>query len=195
MGPIARDGHQQGFTLMEVVVALGVASVVLLILGNILLSSTSSIDSVITGSTADQEMKKGLGRLLGELQGSSPTVVSISTADPDHDAITFQTPGSYNGGVNWGATESNGTWQAGWSTRYLVASGNLVRRVLDGSGNQIGPDELLVRRLDASTGGVKGFRMTRNGALVTATVRTRKGLRDSHEIQKEFTSSMFLKNP
>jgi prepilin-type N-terminal cleavage/methylation domain-containing protein len=190
-----RPTGSSGFTMIEMATALSIAAIVMVIVGNILISSTHSVDYVMTDTTADQEMKRGISRLLGDLRTASPSVVTIATSDADHDSIAFQTPGTYDGSVTWGAKAPNGAWQAGWSLRYTVVAGTLVRRVLDAGGVQVGSDELLVRGVDRRTSGRKGFALAINGPLVTATVRTRKTFRDSNDYSKEFSSSVFLENP
>ncbi len=183
-----------GFTLLETAMALAIASVLMVVLGNILISSTSSVDYIVVDSITDQEIKKGLNRLLDELQTSSTTVMAVDGSDADHDSATFQTPGAYTGTVSWGAVDVAGVWQTGWSVRYQVVGGELVRRVLNGSGTQVGANELLVRLVDNLSVGQKGFRITVTGPVVNTVIRIRKTFRDNKSYTKELSSSVFLKN-
>jgi len=183
-----------GFTLLETAMALAIASILMVVLGNILISSTNSVDTILVDSVTDQEIKKGLNRFLDEAQTSSTSVLTVDTTGADHDAVTLQTPGPYTGTVSWGATDTAAVWQTGWSVRYLVVGGQLVRRVLNGSGTQVGADELLVRFVDNVSGGQKGFRVAVTGPVVNAVVRIRKTFRDNKSYTKEMGSSAILKN-
>ena len=183
-----------GFTLLETMIALGVAVVGLAIVGNILVSSVGAVDQIMVDTSVEQDLKRGVSRLLRELGTSSTATIAIDTSNSSYDMATFQTPGTYSGSVTWGAIDTAGVWQSGWTVRYTVSSGTLVRRVLNGSGTQVGADETLVRTVDAVSGGVKGFRVTPNGPLYNVSVRVRKTFRDSKDYTKDFTSTVLVKN-
>ena len=132
--------------------------------------------------------------LLPKRRQPATSVLSVNSADPDHDSLTLQTPGTYTGTVNWGATDLSNVWHASWSVRYQVVGGQLVRRVLNASGTQVGASELLIRSVDSASGGLKGFRVAVTGPVVNAVVRIRKTFRDNKSYTKELGSSIFLKN-
>ncbi len=190
-----RPDRRSGWTLLETVVALAVAAVLMVVLGNILLSSTQSVDYVVTDSVMDQEMKRGLGRFFQEIQSSSTSTLSIDETDPDHDAVLFQVAAPWDGtAVRWGAIDDANVFHAGWRVRYRVVDGNLVRDFLGTTGLPAGTESLVLRRIDALLDGKKGFRVTRIDTLVTASVRSARRFRDGVRYEKEFASSVHLLN-
>ena len=195
MSPSVQLDRQRGFTLMETVVALGIAAALMVVLGNILLSSTQSVDYVVTDSIMDQEMKRGLNRLFQEIQSSSPSTISIVETNPDHDVLTFQVPAPWDGvAVRWGATDDDDVFHEGWHVRYQVVQGDLVRGLLNTAGIPTGTESLVLRRIDASRDGQKGFRVTRVNTLITVLVRSGRQFRDGVWYGKDFTSSVHLMN-
>ena len=195
MSPSAQRDRQRGFTLMETVVALGITAALMVVLGNILLSSTRSVDYVVTDSVMDQEIKRGLNRLLQEVQSSSPSTISVVETNPDHDVLVFQVPAHWDGvAVRWGATDDDNVFHEGWQIRYQVVQGDLVRGLLGATGLPVGTESLVLRRIDPARDGQKGFRVTRVNALITVLVRSGRQFRDGVWYEKEFTSSVHLVN-
>ena len=185
-----------GFTLVEVVVATTVAMVLMVVLGNILLSSTRSVDYVVTDSILDQELKRGLNRMFGEIQSASPSTISIIGTDPDHDAVVFQVPAPWDGSsVRWGAVDDMNVFHEGWRVRYQVTKGDLMRCLLGTTGLTAGAETLVLRRIDSARDGRKGFAVSRVDDLVTISVRSGREFRDGVRHEKEFTSSIGLLNP
>ncbi len=183
-----------GFTLVEMAVVLGVACVLMIIVGNILISSSTSTEHLIAESRMDFEVKRAMKALLGDLQASAPSVSTIDPSGTDYDSITYQVPGPFTGVRQWGAFDASHQWQPSWSVRFLVVQGNLVRRILDGSGQPRGSDEIYVRRIDNLRDGQKGFMVTRTGSLVTASIRILRTSREGHQSQKEYSSSTCMRN-
>jgi hypothetical protein len=66
--------------------------------------------------------------------------------------------------------------------------------VINSTGNQVGSDELLVRKVDNLSGGVKGFGVARIGQLVNITIRVRKTFQDGKDYVRQYDSSVLLKN-
>ena len=188
------NNRQPGFTLVEVLSALAITSVLMVILGNIVISSTRAVDTVVVGSVGDQEIKRGLKRLVNELQTTSTSVLTINTSNASYDTATFQTPGTYNGTVSWGAVDIDGVWRMNWTVRYVMSGTQLVRQVFSGSGSKVGSDELLVRNVDSLRGGVKGLRLNRIGSVIRITLRISRTYRDAKDYFKEYNSSVLLKN-
>jgi prepilin-type N-terminal cleavage/methylation domain-containing protein len=188
-------GRRTGLTMIELMIAVTIASVLMVILGNIIISTTHSVDTLTVDTVSDQELKRSMGRLIGELQTVSPTALSINSADANNDAVILQTPGPYTSGtVNWGAVDTQGTWRDDWTAQYLVVDHRLIRRVFNDSGNQIGNDELLARDLDLRSGVNKGFSVSRTGNVVKVSLRVHKTFRDSKDYRKSYESSVLLRN-
>ena len=186
--------RRRGLTILEIIVATAVMTVLMTVLGNILVCSTRSVDAIVVDSVSDQEIKRGLSRLINELETSASTVVAIDSSNINFDQVTFQTPGTYNGAISWGATDAAAAWHSLWTVRYRVSGNQLVRRVINSSGNQVGADEMLVRKLDDLSGAVKGFGVTRVGQLVNITIRVRKKFQDGKDYVRQYDSSVLLKN-
>jgi prepilin-type N-terminal cleavage/methylation domain-containing protein len=191
---IAPNRPAAGFTLLEVMMAMFISAILMVILGNILMSSTRSVDAVVVDSVSDQEIRRSLDRLTDELRTSSSTALTINATGTNHDALALQTPSSFTGSVTWGAVDNGGTWHANWTVRYEVVGGQLVRRVFDLNGIQDGADVLLARGIDNLRAGVKGFRASAVGSVVNVGLRVNKGFRDGKSYTKEYTSSVLLKN-
>jgi prepilin-type N-terminal cleavage/methylation domain-containing protein len=183
-----------GFTLLELLMALAIASVLMVVVGNILISSTRSVDSMVVDSVSDQEIRQSLNRMLDEMQMTSTSRLAINSLGTDHDSITFQTPSSYAGAVTWGAKDAAGTWHADWTVRYTVVNGQLVRQVLNSGGSTVGASAVLARGIDGLSSGTKGFRVGLVGPVASAALRVRKQFRDGKVYTKEFSSSVYLKN-
>lgn len=184
----------QGFTLIEVAVALAILAIIAVVFGEVVISSTTSMDYLVTDNTSDMEIKRSLNTILNELRLSSNAVITLDTSDANFDTITFQTPDAYGSSVDWGASDSTGAWNANWSVRYTVANGRLVRRVLNALNNQVGSDEILARGIDSANGAVKGFQVTQNGPVVNVLIRVRKTPFDGKAYEKQMSTSIFLKN-
>ncbi len=183
-----------GFTLLEVAVALAILAIIAVAFGQVVISSTNSMDYLVADNTIDQEIKRGLTMVLNELRQSSNAVITLDTSNSNFDIVTFQTPNTYGGSIDWGAADSTGTWNANWSVRYTVANGQLVRRALNALNNQFGSDEVLVRSLDSANGTVKGFQVTQNGPVVNVLIRVRKTTFDGKAYEKQMSTSIYLKN-
>ena len=190
----ARPRRPAGFTLIELLMAMVIAAVLMVVVGNILISSTRSVDSMVVDSVSDQEIRQSLNRMLDELQMTSASRLAINSLATSHDTITFQTPSSYAGSVSWGAADTAGDWKAGWTVRYTVVAGQLVRQILNPSGEPVGADAVLARGVDGLSGGTKGFRVGLVGPVASVALRVRKQFRDGKVYTKEFSSSVYLKN-
>jgi len=184
----------RGLTLIEVAVAMTLGAIVMVILGNILSSTTDSVDSIVVGSVGDQDLKKSLNRFLDEVQRSSTSRLDIDSSDPDHDVITLQTPSNVGGTVSWGAVDATGIWREDWSARYLVEDGRLVRKALNTGLYPVGSDEPFARGVDGLRDGRKGFLVTRNGTVINAAIRVVRSYRSGVDSVKEFDSSVMVRN-
>jgi hypothetical protein len=193
---MTRNGRSRsaGLTLVEMVFVLAISGGLMVILGNILISSTNSADYVMSDSNRDFEVRRTLGWLLGELRAAG-TATSIATTDPQYDAVTFQTPGPALDTLQWGAVDAGGVWHPGWSVRYLVDRGTLFRRALDAAGAPSGEDQVFVRGIDGLRDGRKGFALSRTGSVIAATIRVNRVHADGRQFQKEYGCSIGMKNP
>jgi hypothetical protein len=168
--------------------------VLIVVMGNILISSTRSVDAMVVDTTSDVEIRRSLGRLIDDLESTATARLSIDATGAGADALDLQTPSTYSGSVTWGAKDAAGVWRSDWRARYAVAGTQLVRRAINSMGVQVGADALLARNVDGRSGGVKGFRIALNGRIANIGLRVRKAFRDGKVYAKEFSTSVQLKN-
>ena len=174
--------------------ALFLMVIIVIVLGQVSISTTNSMDYLVHDTTADQQMKRVLNKLVSELRLSSENAVVISTSDPDHDLLTLQTTGTFNGTVDWGIEDQQGVWKSGWAAQYQVVGNDLARRILNTSGNPVGGDEVIVLAVDNFNGTNKGFEIVQSGPVINVTIRVNIINRDNKSFVKQVNSSVYMKN-
>jgi len=189
-----RSRRDEGFTLVEMAIALAVATILLVLIGDILFRSTSSADYIVQGSNATATMHRALDRIRGELHRAAPEVVNVNPGSTVNDSFTLQTAGPFSGTTRWGAEDNLGTWHEDWSARYSVVQGDLVRESLNGLDVVQGAPEIVARDVDDPISDDKGFEVTRNGPVVGLKLRVRKTFSDGVQHTEELTTSVLVKN-
>ena len=180
-----------GLTLVEVAIGAALVAVIAVALGQILMATDNSIDYMTRGAATDQEIKRSMNRIADDLQLSASSAIRVTTGTY-FDQLNSQRPNP-NGNGQSGAPDITGVWQQNWQTWYQVVGTDLVRRILDSSGN-IAASETLVRNLDDTGTSGKGFEVSVNGPVVGLTLRLQSPRRDGAVIARELTTSVFLKN-
>lgn len=189
--PPRRDA---GYSLLEVAVAAGLGATLLTVLGNILVSSTASMDYMVKDAITLGDIKETVNTVTSELQNSQKTTITI-VPSTNYDTLTLRvycdppgvTPPSY------GAEDQNGTFNTGWSIRYRVTAPNLLREVLDGGGT-IRWSMIVAEDVDTLSGGLKGFSVVKNGNLYSVNLRINKTFDDQNYYRKSMGSTVFVKN-
>jgi len=181
-----------GFTLLELSIALAIGITLLAVLGNVLISSTNSLDYIMQDTVVLGDIKDVVNGLREELRSSTTGLITIDTSNADYDVLTFKVS---SGGTSpsYGAVDINGNFQNGWSIRYTVSSSNLVRNVLDGGGT-VQSSSIVVEDVDTRFSGQKGFWVTKTGSLYNVNIRINKTFRDSNSARKGMGSTVFVPN-
>ena len=190
-----REGSSQrsgeaGFTLVEMAVAMSVGVLCLLVLGQALSTAAGSSDSILKQAEILTDVQRGIERLRRELQSASPDLVELSSPADGNDVVVLKTGGPFTGAVRWGAHDQAGEWRAGWSSRFRVLEGQLVREVLDSSGSLQGERLSLARGVLPAGPGRKGFSVRRSGSLFTVDLRVRREFRDGNLLEKNFSTAI-----
>lgn len=164
--PGVRASHRShGYTILELSVSaalLGVMSV-----GSIAFfrGTLGSMNETVSVAQETNARGAGLDLLQRDLQRTDPEHLRVDTSDPAGDALELQViVGLDASGPLWGAVipglKEDGGRKPGWSVRYEVARGELVRLFLDDAGQPTSYREVLTRGL-ADDGCTKALAITR----------------------------------
>ena len=168
--------RRRGFSLVEVIAAIGVFGVVGYTLsGSLDLAHRAQLT---VNGTVDQNsaVRKASTVLRGELKSTSDARIVVTTLGDGNHSVTFQVPVEVGGVRGWGAferrlgpAESHQNLVDG-SVRYTVevsptdGGRRLVRQVLDDTG-AVRRREVLVRSLALGSANTPGFAIEHVGAL------------------------------
>lgn len=136
---------QRGFTLLEVMIAAAILSVVGLGLTQGLQLANQTNDTVQDRSTQNRQTRKGLDLLRNELKSTRESLLSIVTESSGNHRLTFQVPVDGSGVTSWGVYEKTlgpdnaSQNREGWELRYAVVpdvqgTPQLVRQIVDDGG-------------------------------------------------------------
>lgn len=188
--PVARAQRSEaGFTLVEVSVSVAVGALCMLVLGQALSSAAGSSESIVRQAEMLNGVQRCLEELRGELRCSSSDLAEISSSS-GNDVLVLKTSGNFSDSFRWGARDQRGVWQAGWSARFRVVDGQLVREALDISGAVRGEPRLLSRGVATGGAGEKGFSVEKSGSLFNVELRLKRNLRDGTELHRVFSTAV-----
>tara|TARA_B100000809_G_scaffold262615_1_gene313984 strand:- start:174 stop:800 length:627 start_codon:yes stop_codon:yes gene_type:complete len=189
--PSAPGAHpsEAGFTLVEVSVAVAVGALCMMVLGQALSSAAGSSESIVRQAEMLNGVQRCMEDLRKELRCASADLAEISGSD-GNDVLVLKTSGSFSDGFRWGACDETGVWQAGWSARFRVVDGHLVREALDIAGRVRGEPRLLVRGVAAEGGDEKGFSVEKTGSLFNVELRLLRRFRNGTELRRVFSTSV-----
>jgi prepilin-type N-terminal cleavage/methylation domain-containing protein len=189
--PSAPGAHpsEAGFTLVEVSVAVAVGALCMMVLGQALSSAAGSSESIVRQAEMLNGVQRCMEDLRKELRCASADLAEISGSD-GNDVLVLKTSGSFSDGFRWGACDETGVWQAGWSARFRVVDGHLVREALDIAGRVRGEARLLVRGVAAEGGDEKGFSVEKTGSLFNVELRLLRRFRNGTELRRVFSTSV-----
>lgn len=156
-----------GVTLLEVMIAMVVATIIMFTVLQLSRSTQRSWDTVRNDTNANFDLRRAAERIADELRQSAPAQIVVAHPTIDADTVTFKVPvGKALDVVLWGA-EGN----SGWSVQYVVENGQLIRRVLNALAVNAGMDQVLVNHMDNNLGGQQGFWVNLNGTMADIGVR------------------------
>ena len=181
---------EAGFTILEISIAVAVGVLCVLTLGQALSSAAGSSESIVRQSELIGEAQRSFIALRRDLRSSNPDLVEISTQADGNDILVLKTCGSYSEAFRWGACDNSGEWRAGWSARFRVVEGQLVREAVDLSGAVRGDARLLARGVPPRVLEEKGFSVEKDGSLFTIRLRMRRTFRDGNEMTRVFSTAI-----
>jgi type II secretory pathway component PulJ len=184
--------REPGLTLIELASAMTLGTLVVLLIGNVVVSTTNSIDCLVKNSVATGDLQKATRFIARDLRSSSSSVIVLDKSGTAHDAFTYQVPDPAGATGKWGAFD-NGTWKENWAYRYRVNGKELERETLNPE-NTVTARFLLMRDVDGLHSSVKGFEVTRSGEVYTVRLRTWKRLADGADSRKEITTAVYVTN-
>ena len=183
------QSSEAGFTLVEVSVAVAVGVLCMLVLGQARSSAAGSSESIVRQAEMLNGVQRCMEDLRKELRCASADLAEISSLD-GNDVLVLKTSGSFSDGLRWGACDEAGVWQAGWSARFRVVDGHLVREALDIAGRTRGEPRLLVRGVAAEGDDEKGFSVEKTGSLFNVELRLLRSFRNGTELRRVFSTSV-----
>ena len=189
-GRIAQRQSEAGFSLLEVCVAVAVGVLCVLTLVQALSGAAGSSESIVRQSDLIGEAQRSFIALRRDLRSSNPDLAEISTHADGNYILVLKTCGPYSEVFRSGACDNSGEWRAGWSARFRVVEGQLVREALDLSGAVRGEPRPLARGVPLRELDEKGFSVEKDGSLFTISISMRRTFRDGSELRRVFSTAV-----
>ncbi len=185
----AQVQQQQGFTLIEVAIVAVILSIIVLAMMVFTRVTDEAHQTTVDNSNMTFNTRRALERMTGEIRRSDDGHVTVDKSDPLYDSIELQVPLRVTDGtVIWGASGRNG-----WKIRYLVENDTLIRRVVSAGGVTMEMDQVMANHVDDDAGTGKGFSVTKNGGLLTLSVRV-VAERSGRKWSREVTTAVSVRN-
>ena len=160
------DRTEGGFTLLELLIAAVIASVILMSVVSLIIRTGDAYKTIQQDTGANFSLRQTLNEVSDLVRQSSTSMVVI-TNGTHHDSIDLQVPVSQAAStVQWGARG-----QAGWHAIVLVEEGTLLIRFVNGGGVKQTTDRTLAHNVDNLFEGEKGFSIAENDGLYVISVR------------------------
>ncbi len=146
---MTRNENQAGFTLLELVIGMTLATVIMGSVFVVQKTSTDSFGSAVSEHRNTQFLRGGIKQIKMELRSARDSSIETLPYDPGmvDPVLEFQNAVGFdiaNGSARWGG---GGVQDA--TIQYMVVNGNLERWVVDDQGQTI-EQEVLVQNLDMS---------------------------------------------
>ncbi len=194
MKPLQRNGSRKGFTLIEVIMAVGIFSVVGLSLTQGVQIAENTHSSVSSQSSSNRDLRDGISLLRDEFKTCQTSSIAINEEFNGNDQLTFQVPVETNPGIGWGAFDRHlgstpAEWnRVGWRICYVVqnnAEGTpcLLRQVLDGGGALQRETQIISNVPVNGQQDAPGFTVNETGDVWEVTLKTLAG--DGHSTRTE----------
>jgi prepilin-type N-terminal cleavage/methylation domain-containing protein len=179
---------RRGLTLIELIVALTIFTVLAYSLMSALSLSNNSRAAVENMVEENEELRAGVGALSEDLRLSSEARITITELADENHQLELQLPIVVGGALDWGVPGNQlptpgAVAEQDWLVRYTVdvdpggADGperTLVRQVVDDAG-KIVAEEVLVHDLTKGTSASPGFHIEETGEVWEVTLSTDKG--------------------
>lgn len=184
--------RESGFTLLELAIALAIGATVVSILGSVLIGSTNSLAYIMEDCVALEDIDDVVNGVRDELRESRTSSITINTGSLN-DTVTLQQSQDGGAAMVYGADDQYGNFQTDWSIRYQVSGSDLLREVLNTSGN-VQSSGIVAQGIDITDGGQKGFSVIRNGNLYVVLVTINKSFPDGNGYSKTMQSTVRVMN-
>lgn len=194
MKPFKRIGSNNGFTLIEVILAVGIFGVIGVGLTQGVHIAETTHQSVSTESSSNRKIRDGIGLLREEFKTCQESSIAINQEFNGNDQLVFQVPVDSNPGTGWGVYDRKlgstpAEWnRVGWKICYVVqnnAQGTpcLLRQVLDGGGALQRETQIISNVLVDGHDDAPGFTVLATGDVWEVTLKTLTG--DGHSTRTE----------
>ncbi|MCP5024302.1 MAG: prepilin-type N-terminal cleavage/methylation domain-containing protein [bacterium] len=186
MKPLQHNRHRKGFTLIEIILAVGIFSVVGVGLTQGVHISQTTHQSVSTESNSNRKIRDGIGLLRKELKSCRETSIVVSQERNGNDQLVFQVPVESIFGIGWGAYDrylgstSNEQNRVNWKICYVVQNNAqgipcLLRQILDGGGALQREVQIVSNVLVNGHADAPGFTVSATGDVWEVTLKTLTG--------------------
>ena len=149
---MGRWHRHTGFTVTELIVVTGLFLLLLAGLMSMFLSGQTSYVTTDAYLQVQQEARRAFDNMVREIHGAGGTITAAA------GQLDFQTALGYNlalagcvaNQVCWGAKDSSGVDQPGWSLRYRVTGTQLLRDIRDAGGVTQAGTRVLANYVDSA---------------------------------------------
>ena len=183
--PRSRGTQSSGFTLLEMIVALTLFSVIGYTLMSAVRMAHQSHSAVVASTIENGNRRKASTRLMDEFTSANSTSIQVVSGAGVNDSVTFQLPITVAGVKEWGIVEESLSSVpaeqsvAGWSIRYIVLDlpwnggvrTSLVRQVVDDL-DVVQVQDSVVDGLRSGALNPKGFSVEQVGVMWEVTLTT-----------------------
>jgi prepilin-type N-terminal cleavage/methylation domain-containing protein len=180
-----RGGPQRGFTLLELLIALAIFSVVGYGLALTAKVGMTSEAEVLRVTAENRGLREAGSALADELSSSRDSSITTAALADGNQRVRFMLPIDDAGAAAWGvhdrrlgrttAEQNRASWFVQYTVKGVAANGGfdrqLVRQVLDDAGT-LQREDVLAHGLCNGTGAAPGFRVAKNGSIWEITITT-----------------------
>lgn len=117
-----KGGNQKGFTLLEMMIVVVIASIMAYMIGSVFRSGSRQASAINTTMTVQEAAQRGISRMIEEIRETSPTRITVA-----NNSLTFQIPTAVDdtGAITWSG-----------NIQYSIGGLNNTQLLrLDGNGN------------------------------------------------------------
>jgi len=187
----SRRPPRDGFSLLELAIAVALGTTLLAVLGRVLVNTTGSIDYIVKDLVTVQDIKDTVSGIGDELRRSSAATITVTTGSLS-DTLTLRVSSGTGASSTYGAEDQSGTFQTGWSIRYRAVGTDLVRDVLNTGGTVVSSG--IVAQHVSNQVGTKALSVVQNGPLYTVNLQIFKSFDDGKTYSKGMQTTVFVKN-
>ena len=169
-----------GYTLIEMLIVLAIVSLLFSAVFGVLNIGNTSFNTGSARQTIENQARQGLDGMIRELYESSGGTVILSEGNT---VVTFKLPVGMNasGNLLWGAQGIEN-----YKIKYLVENNQLVRKVLDASGNVINQKVLATDIQSLSFGKI--------GSIMTVNLTAKKKVTGTEYVTQAVSSKVAFRN-